>query len=162
MKTTYFNLFILLFLLFLCNGCKSWHTLEFETSAQPIQFGPHITSSSVDTLGIISGYYKQHFEDEVYSESDVFSFSFDGEDYLEETLSNSVYKALNDHPDHFISDGIVEIEVRRGVTFWGFLKNLIAGTLTGNESVGGDFYTETIRYTGIVYIIPKDSTDEQP
>lgn len=139
-------------ILLILGGCKSWHTLEFETRAQPIQFGPHLTTAQLDTLGIISGFYKQHYEEEVYSESEHVGFGFEGEDYVEESLSTSVYKALNDHPDHFIADGLIKVEVKRGITIWGVLKNFLASAITGAESEGGTYSSEIIQFEGVVYI----------
>lgn len=147
---------ILLLIFTSVQGCKSWHTLEFETRSQPIQFGPHLTSDPVDTLGIISGYYKQYYEEEVYSESEIVGFSIEGDEYLEESLSSTVYKALDDHPSHFIADGQIEVEVKRGITFWGFLKQVLASTITGEEAEGGDYYAEIIHYTGVVYTLPEE------
>jgi hypothetical protein len=143
------------------SGCKTWHTLEFDTESQPIQFGPHHSTSGTDTLGIISGYFKQHSEDAVYSESDNanLSVTMGGDEYLEENLSATIYQALEDHPDHFIADGLVEVKVKRGVTFWSFLRTMIAGAITGGESEGGEYSTEKIHYTGVVYTISEENTE---
>lgn len=149
-------------MLIVFSGCKTWHTLEFDTESQPIQFGPHQTSSQIDTLGIISGFYKQHSEDAVYSESGSrnVSVTMGGDEYLEENLSATIYAALDDHPDHFIADGLVEVKIKRGITFWGFLKTMIAGAITGGESEGGEYSTETIHYTGVVYSISENDQEE--
>ncbi|MFN2374880.1 MAG: hypothetical protein ABR545_13815 [Cyclonatronaceae bacterium] len=148
-KITIALFFVCLFILF--QGCTTWHALEYETEFQPIQFGPHNASFGVDTLGVISGYYKQYSEDEVFSESENVSVALGGDEYIEENLSSTVYKALEDHPDHFIADGHVEVKVKRGITFWGFLKIMIAGLITNEESQGGEYSTEVIQFTGIVY-----------
>ena len=146
---------------FLGGGCKTWHTLEYESNNQPILLGPYITTSQVDTMGIVDGYFRLHSEDEVYSESDNVSVTLGGEEYIEESLSLTIYQALDDHPDHFIADGVLQVEVEQGITFWGFLKTVIAGAITGEESSGGEFSTQTIRHSGVVYkISPKGEKDE--
>lgn len=150
-KITFALLFACLFILL--QGCKTWYALEYETESQPIQFGPHIATSKIDTLGLISGYFKQYSEEEVYSGSENVSVILGGNEYFEENLSATVYKALDDNPNHFIADGFIEVRVERGITFFGFLKNLIAGAITSEESAGGDYSTEIIHYIGVVYKI---------
>lgn len=159
-KITFALFFACLFILF--QGCKIWHTLEFETESQPIQFGPHNAASGVDTLGVISGYYKQYSEDEVYSESDKVSVTLGGDEYIEENLTTTVYKALEDHPEHFIADGLIEVKVKRGITFWGFFRTMIAGAIIGKESEGGEYSTEVIHYTGLVYKIHDGEIINEP
>lgn len=148
----YLYFLFLLVLLMNVQGCTTWHTLEFETKAQPIQFGPLITPLDVDTLGLVSGIYTQYYEEEIYSENEHIGLSIDGEEYWEESLSYSVYKALNDHPDHYIAESFVEIRVERGITFWAVIKNFILSAITGAESEGGDYTYESIRFNGVVYI----------
>lgn len=152
----YTCLFCLLF-----QGCKTWHTLEYETNKQPIQLGPHHTALKVDTLGVVTGYYRLHSEDDVYSESDNVSVTLGGDEYIEENISTTIYRSLDDNPDHFIADGVFRVEVEQGITFWGFMKTVIAGALTGGDSSGGEFSTQTIRHSGVIYKIhPKEEKDE--
>lgn len=80
---------------------------------------------------------------------------------MEENLSYTVYRALEDNPDHFIADGFIEIKVKQGVTFWGFLRNVIAGAITGEETNGGGYSTETIRYIGVVYNIHEGGSNDE-
>ncbi|HET8865761.1 MAG TPA: hypothetical protein VFM80_08675 [Gracilimonas sp.] len=160
MNKTTFPLFFAC-LCILLQGCQTWYALEYKTESQPIQFGPHIAASKVDTLGLISGYFKQYSEEEVYSESENLSITLGGEDYMEENLSYTVYRALEDNPEHFIADGFIEIKVKQGVTFWGFLRNVIAGAITGEETNGGGYSTETIRYIGVVYNIHEGGSNDE-
>jgi hypothetical protein len=149
----------LLFLLF--QGCKTWHTLEYQTANQPIQMGPHLSSEAPDTLGVISGYYLFHSEGAVYSEAENIAVTLGGDEYVEENITTTIYRSLDDNPDHFIADGAFQVEVEQGMTFWGFLRTVIAGAITGGESTGGEFSTQTIRHSGIVYkITPNTNRDE--
>lgn len=158
-KITFALFFACIFILF--QGCKTWHTLEYVIESQPIQFGPHHAASGVDTLGVISGYFKQYSEDEVYSESDNVNVILSGDEYFEENLYATVYKALEDHSGHFIADGQIEVTVQRGITFWSFLKMMIAGAITGEESYGGEFSSEIIQHTGVVYKIHEEGNIDE-
>ncbi|WP_421775034.1 hypothetical protein [Gracilimonas sp.] len=146
---------LLLSLLF--QGCKTWHTLEYETINQPIQVGPHAASNLVDTLGVISGYYLFHSEDAVYSEGENIGVTLGGDEYIEENITATIYRSLDDNPDHFIADGVFQVEVKQGMTFWGFLRTIIASSITGEESSGGEFSTQTIRHSGVVYKLKPNS-----
>ncbi|WP_428236444.1 hypothetical protein [Gracilimonas sp.] len=145
----------------LFTGCKTWHTLEYETSNQPIQMGSHSSTVPLDTLGVISGYYRFHSEDAVYSEAENIAVTLGGDEYVEENITTTIYRSLDDNPDHFIADGVFRVEVEQGMTFWGFLRTVIAGAITGGESTGGEFSTQTIRHSGVVYkITPNTNRDE--
>lgn len=145
----------------LFTGCKTWHTLEYETDNQPIQIGSHSSSVPLDTLGVISGYYRFHSEDAVYSEAENIAVTLGGDEYVEENITTTIYRSMDDNPDHFIADGVFQIEVEQGMTFWGFLKTVIAGAITGKESTGGEFATQTIRHSGVVYKLKQNSVRDE-
>ncbi len=153
-----FSLFIITCLFgLLVQGCKTWHTLEYESANQPIQIGPHLASNPVDTLGVISGYYLFHSEDAVYSEAENIGVTLGGDEYIEENITTTIYRSLDDNPGHFIADGVFQVEVEQGMTFWGFLRTMIASSITGEESTGGEFSTQTIRHSGVVYKVNSNS-----
>jgi len=93
LKKSLFVYFFVSFILIL-QSCKSWHSLKFETESQPIQFGPHLQSVKLDTLGIISGISTHDFEEDTYSESEHVSIVFEGKDEVKENINTTIYKAL--------------------------------------------------------------------
>ncbi len=152
------NIFIFSFfccLICIIQSCKSWHTLTFQTETQPIQFGPHLLSSEVDTLGIISGISTHDFEEETYSESEHTSISFGGKDEIKENINTTIYSALQDDPLHFIANGQIVIEIEHGISIGAVLSGIIASMITDEETDFGSFSTESISYNGIVYKINK-------
>ncbi len=152
------NVFIFGFfctLVCMLHSCKSWHSLNFETNAQPIQLGPHLLTSEIDTLGIISGISTHDFEEETYSESKHTSIALGGKDDIKENLNKTVYSALGDDPQHFIADGQIVIEVEHGMSFGAVFFGIIASMITDEETDFGTFSTESIYYNGIVYKIKK-------
>ncbi len=141
-------------------GCKNWHTLSIETEFQPVQLGPHLSSMSVDTLGIVSWYATRETEEDTYSESRHFSVYFEGGEYYDDNLNSSVFAALDDDPDHFIADGYLVVEVSYGVTFGSLIKSWIASALTGEESNTASTSKESITQYGIVYKPVMEQTNE--
>lgn len=142
---------ILILILFAITGCKNWHVLSIETDYQPVQLGPHLSSMSVDTLGIVSWYYSRETEEDTYAESEHFAVTFEGGEYYDSNLNSTVFAALEDDPDHFIADGYMIVEVSYGITFGSFIKGWIASALTGAESSTGSTSKESITQYGIVY-----------
>lgn len=156
-----YKIWLFIFICLLFQGCKTWHTLEYETIDQPIQVGPHAAITNVDTLGVISGYYLFHSEDAVYSEAENIGITLGGDEYIEENITSTIYRSLDDNPDHFIADGVFQVEVEQGMTFWGFLRTVIASSITGEESTGGEFATQTIRHSGVVYKLKSNSDRDE-
>lgn len=158
LKNTIFLLLVLI--LIGSTACKNWHTLSIETEFQPVQLGPHLTSASVDTLGIVSWYYSRETEDDTYAESEHFSVYFEGGEYYDDNLNSTVFAALDDDPDHFIADGYMIVEVSYGITFGSFIKSWIASALTGEESNTASTSKESVTQYGIVYKPVSEEIDE--
>lgn len=157
------RLTVLCLLMFFSQGCKNWHSLQFETSNQPIQFGPHHSSSAMDSLGMVTGYTKYDFEEDTYSATENTVIMFSGDEYLEENLNETIYRALDDHPDHFIADGRIIAEVRYGVTLGAVLAAIFSGMILGpdSESEIGTYSEEHIYYNGMVYKISKTGGQDE-
>ena len=150
-KTSFYAILIAAFLLLA--GCTSWHSLKFETENQPIQFGPHLQNTTLDTLGVISGISKHDFEEDTYAESEHLSVVFEGKDEVKENITTTIYKALYDDPQHFIADGQVIVEVEHGISMGTIFLGMIAGFLTNEDPDVGTYSIESIYYNGIVYKI---------
>ena len=147
---------------FFISGCTSWHSLRFETESQPIQFGPHLQKTKLDTLGIISGISTHNYEEETYSEAEHVSIVFEGTDEVNENINTTVYRALYDDLDHFIADGQIIVEVEHGISWGAIFLSMLASKITDEESDVGSYDIESIYYNGIVYKIKsKKSADEQ-
>jgi hypothetical protein len=148
------NVFIFAFfccLISIFQSCANWHTLKFETDGQPIQFGPHLLTSEVDTLGIVSGVSTHDFEKETHSESKHTRITVGGKDDIKENITTTIYTALGDDSQHFIADGQIVIEVEHGISFGAVFFGIIASMITDEETDFGTFSTESVSYNGIVY-----------
>jgi len=156
-----FNFCFILSFIFVIYGCKSWHSLKFETESQPIQFGPHLQSIKLDTLGIISGISTHDFEEDTYSESEHVSIVFEGKDEVRENINTTIYKALYDDPNHFIADGQIVVEVEHGMSLGSVFLGMIASMITDEDPEVGTYSIESIYYNGIVYKIKRKLKDEQ-
>lgn len=133
-------------------SCVSWHTLKFETKNQPVQFGPHLLSTTqIDTLGEISGISTHNSEEDTYSKSKHMSITFEGKNEISENVNTTIYKALNDDPGHFIADGQIVIEVKYGISAGSVFLGMLASMITNEDSDIGTYSTESIYYNGIVY-----------
>ena len=154
---------IVVFFIFISQSCKSWHTLKFESDTQPIQFGPHLLTSRIDTLGVISGISTHDFEEDTYSDSEHLSITFEGKDEIKENINTTIYKALYDDPQHFIADGQIVVEVEHGMSLGSVFLGMIASMITDEEPEIGTYSIESIYYNGIVYKIktkPRKIKDE--
>ncbi|MEX2603733.1 MAG: hypothetical protein WD361_06005 [Gracilimonas sp.] len=140
-------------------GCKNWHSLQIDTENQPVQFGPHLTTSMFDSLGSVTGYTKYDFVEGSGSETENLYIGFSDREFFEENLNETIYSALNDHPNHFIADGRAVVEVKYGVSFGqviaAIFTNLIAGP--NSETEIGTYSEEHIYYNGMVYKINENA-----
>lgn len=154
---------ILCLLMVFTQGCKNWHSLQIETHNQPVQFGAHNIASVVDTLGTVSAYTKYDVEDETYSASKNIYVEIGGGEYFEENLNETIYRALGDDPDHFISNGQVLVEVKHGISLGAVIAGLFANMLTGpnSESEIGTYSEEHIYYNGVVFKIKQQGTGNE-
>jgi hypothetical protein len=132
-------------------GCTSWHSLKFQTESQPIQFGPHLQTDKLDTLGVISGISTHDFEEDTYSESPNVSIVFEGKDEVRANINTTIYKALYDDPNHFIADGQIVVEVEHGMSLGSVFMAMIASIITDEDPDVGTYHIESIYYNGIVY-----------
>ena len=149
-------------LIVITQSCKSWHSLKFQTENQPIQFGPHLQTTKMDTLGIISGISTHDFEEDTYSESEHVSIVFEGKDEVRENINTTIYKALYDDPQHFIADGQIVVEVEHGMSLGSIFLGMIASMITDEDPEVGTYSIESIYYNGIVYKLKnKKLRDEQ-
>jgi hypothetical protein len=143
-------------------SCTSWHSLKFETEKQPIQFGPHLQNTILDTLGVISGISRHNFEEDTFAESEHMSVVFKGKDEVKENITTTIYKALYDDPQHFIADGQVIVEVEHGISMGSIFLGMIASFMTDDDPDVGTYSIESIYYNGIVYKInTKQLKDEK-
>lgn len=141
--------FLGLFLIFM--GCKSWHNLALETTDQPIQLGSLHFPSHFDSLGTVSGYYTYDIVEDTYSDSDNISITFTGGEYMDENITYTLYRELDENPNHFIADSKFVVEVKTGISFGAILASFIGSAITGNESTIGSYSTEKIQINGVVY-----------
>lgn len=154
-----FAFYFVCLVMFVPLGCSNWHILRLETAAQPIQFGPHLSSIGVDTLDIISGSYTHRSEKDTYSKSEHVQILQAGGDSLGGNLDAAFYRALENDPKHFIADGQVMVDVKRGISSSAIFGGIVGMIITGGRSEFGDFSAETINYHGVVYTIKKPNDD---
>ncbi len=140
-------------------SCANWHTLKLETKSQPIQFGPHSSTTEIDTLSMVSGYYAHHFEEDTYSESENTRLASTGGDSLGGNLNNIISRALGDDPRHFIADGRVMVEVKRGISVISIFEGILFTLILGGETEFGSYSTEIINYNGVLYKIKQPKND---
>lgn len=139
-------------------GCKNWHTLHFESVSQPIQFGNHHTTGGIDTLRTISGLYDYRFSEGYHSESENTRIIRGPSEDIENDFTE-IFRALDEHPDHFIADGTVTVEVETSIPIFTFIGSYIASFITGEKSTMGPTNNETIYYDGVLYKINKKGID---
>ena len=151
-KKMYF-LAILALSFFLLFSCTSWHSLKFETEAQPVQFGPHLLKTPLDTLGVISGLSTHNVEEDTQAGNEHFNITFEGKDEKKDNINTTIYSALYDDPQHFIADGQIVVEVEYGMSLGSVFLGMFASMITDEEADVGTYSLESIYYNGIVYKI---------
>jgi len=142
-------LFICLFFLII-QSCN-WHTLKLHPVSQPIYLGPQITSSEVDTVGIISGLCVHEKGEETVSQTRNVTISIGGKDYTKENINSAISTALQNDPNRFIANGQMVIDIEHGISAGAILSSIVATIITSEDSDMGFYTNESIYFRGTVY-----------
>jgi hypothetical protein len=162
-----------LFIIFLCvmfcsdTGCTvHTHVLDLRRFEQPIQMGAlniaqtDSQSQHIASYQTISGNLIHEIDEGATSSDENSSLKIGGGEYAQKTLFSEIESTLQNHPDRFIADLQMSVEVKHGISVGTFFASFLSSLITDDDSEIGQFTTEKFYFSGKTYEIEKKTRDE--
>ncbi len=136
----------------LFTACKTYDfSLTFSDIEQPIHMGKIESSTSLDTLDVITGFSELEFEEETYSENENTSITLSGGEYYYGNMESTIIQAIQSDPTYLMGDTEIQLEIKHGIRVGAFIFGNIAAAITGSESDVGTFTVKKFTQTSVLY-----------
>ena len=140
-------------LLLATQGCKTWHTLEFQSPDQPIQLSPGALSMIQESLGYIDGYYTHLDEGDIRTEGENWTLRIGGRNRVVEDIHYEVYTALDADRRNTVMDGEVTLSAETGISPYSVVMAAISRLITGKSARMSSYDEAHIYFNGQVYSV---------